>query len=58
MLKLFLEEAGGFGVFGENNDAGSVAVEAMDDEAEIFEAGFGGGVAFADGQEAGWLIEN
>lgn len=58
VLELFAEHGLGFGVFGENNNAAGVAVEAVNEQAIVFESGFGTVFALRHAEEAGRLIDN
>lgn len=58
VLELLAEHGLGFGVFRENHDAASVAVEAMDEQAVIFEGGFGTVFTFRHAKQTGGLVDD
>ena len=58
VLELAAEEGLNLLGFGENDDAGSIAVEAMDEEAVIFERGLGTKVALCHRKEAGGFVND
>lgn len=58
ILELLAEHGLGLGVFREDDDAAGVAVEAMDEQAIIFESWFGAVFAFRHTEEAGGLVDD
>ncbi len=58
VLELFAEHGLGLGVFGENNYAAGVAVEAMNEQTIVFEGGFGTVFALRHTEETGRFVNN
>jgi len=58
ILELLAEHGLGLGVFREDDDAAGVAVEAMDEQAIIFEGGLGAVFALCHAEEAGGLVDD